>query len=103
MYINVNLPASPGQIISDPTGFKTWEYVSSTSTQPNAVGRFAVKFDLTGGGPTPADTEYVFRNGKAIKANRVGPIVIGGKPVYEVDHNIDFNSLIKLEVLPEIP
>ena len=103
MYINVNLPASPGQIISDPTGFKTWEYHESTSTRPNAVGRFIVKFQISGGGPSPTDTEYVFRNGKAIQANRTGPIVIGGKPVYEVDHNINFNSLIRLETLPEIP
>lgn len=105
MYIDVTLPASPGQIITDPTGFKSWEYHESTSSRPNAVGRFAVKFDLSGGGGPGGGvtTEYDFRNGKAIKATKNGPTVIGGTPRYEVKHDIDFNSLIRLEVIPETP
>lgn len=103
MYIDVNLPAGPGQIISTPSGYKSWEYVASDSQRPNAVGRFAVKFEVTPGGPGGGGGTYKnpnrFVGGEVITATTDAPQVIGGEEIVNIHHDLDFGVLPRLENL----
>jgi len=100
MYLQPNLPGTVDQLMSTDDGFKLWQYIKSDSTQPNAVGRWVLLWDIDpgsgggGSGGSGPDIEFSAKNGIAVSDDTT---VEGGVASRKVSHLIDFDSIPAIE------
>ena len=103
-----DMPPAAGTAVQTDDGTKVWKYVEPEQEvlnhRTNAVGRWVLEFDMSGGSPGGgggADVvPYRFDNGTGLVVTDSGEIVVGGSTVHPIRHDIDFDTLPKIENLP---
>ena len=100
-----DMPPAAGTAVQTADGKKVWKYEEAVdANRPNAVGRWVLEFDMSGGSPGGgggADVvPYRFDNGTGLVVTDSGEIVAGGNTIHPIRHDIDFDTLPKIENLP---